>query len=64
MDPYILGQWLGNGSKGQPHVWVRNELLDQTAQEFEARGTKTWSFGKTNHTGSVTRFLSTSHRFP
>ena len=55
MDPYILGQWLGNGSKGQPHFWVRSELLDQTAQEFEARGTKTWGFGKTNPTGSVTR---------
>jgi Holliday junction resolvasome RuvABC ATP-dependent DNA helicase subunit len=34
VDPYVLGQWLGNGNVGQPHISIRTELLDLTLGEL------------------------------
>lgn len=38
IDPYVLGQWLGNGMRGQSYIVVREALIEQTLSELESRG--------------------------
>ena len=38
IDPYILGQWLGNGSRSQQHVAVRREHVVDFIAEVRRRG--------------------------
>lgn len=45
VDPYVLGQWLGNGNTGQGYVNVRPELVDATARTFELAGEQVTNLG-------------------
>lgn len=38
ISPYVLGQWLGNGSAGQNFICVRSELEGPTIDTFSAAG--------------------------
>ena len=38
VDPYLLGQWLGNGSRKQPNLCVRRDLTTALTSELSARG--------------------------
>lgn len=48
VDPYVLGQWLGNGTRGQPHLTVRRHLLDKTLTELLSRGYDAYPLPKNN----------------
>ena len=45
VDPYVLGQWLGNGNSGQGYINVRPELVDATTRIFELAGEQVTNLG-------------------
>ena len=38
VDPYVLGMWLGDGSKGQPYITAGDEDVDETVRQLNLRG--------------------------
>ena len=45
VDPYVLGQWLGNGNTGQGYINVRPDLVDATIRQFELAGEQVTNLG-------------------
>lgn len=41
VPPYLLGLWLGDGSKGQPNITVGDQDLRETSYQLELRGVPT-----------------------
>lgn len=50
IDPYLMGQWLGNGSRKQRYVTVRSELTDAFIMEINRRGVEAYVTER-SHTG-------------
>lgn len=50
IDPYLMGQWLGNGSRKQRYVTVRSELTDAFIMELNRRGVEAY-VTEGSHTG-------------
>ena len=45
VDPYVLGQWLGNGNAGQGYISVRPDLARATMAEFALAGERVTNLG-------------------
>lgn len=43
LDPYALGQWLGNGNQGQPYINVRWDLIEDTLDAIPGSSVLGWS---------------------
>lgn len=41
VDPYVLGQWLGNGNANQRYLTTRTEMTDDIMREYAKRGYET-----------------------
>lgn len=50
IDPYLMGQWLGNGSRKQRYVTVRSELTDAFIMGLNRRGVEAY-VTEGSHTG-------------